>query len=310
MDPAAELAECQKRLDRLRRPGWFGIGGGKFKLDHGDWGADFGARHDEVFRHGRAAWAAMVMANNALFVPGRRDSAAAIVYSFDPFFDSDPAVLEKAAAAVGRLKNTRPPDPVLAKVAAEVTDEASREHDLVLPPRLTFGRTVRYDTLHVQRARLPVGYLVDGLLPVVIWEQLPTQVVLMPLEAWPKSIVETWQSEARANPVAPEPPPAPASAEDYLNNPVTLSESAAAEVRKIMAEQGLVNGVLLVGWDEGAYKLDITEEWTDPRTHFATESQRICVVVDHASASRLMGMQVDYRRDSRVEGFRFNERRA
>jgi Fe-S cluster assembly iron-binding protein IscA len=309
MDPTAALAESQKRLEQLRRPKrWFGLGGsnGAPKLDHGLWAKEFGAIHDQLFLRGRASWACIMMANNGLFIPGRRDLPAAVVYSFDRVYDANPAALRNVADAVAQLRNgTR--DTSLAEFAAVVMNEASVEKNCIVPPKLTFGLEVRYETLYIQRHRLPGAYLAHWLLPVIIDESMPSQVMLLPLELWPRELLKEWESAAQANPAQEAPPPLPVNAQTYRQNPVMLTPGAAAEMRRVIAEQGLEFAKLRVGWDEGA-ALDITEEPLEPGRDFATESQGLCIVVDRNVAARVVGMTVDFQRTAQGAGFVFKPR--
>jgi Fe-S cluster assembly iron-binding protein IscA len=192
MSAAALIADCQKRLDRLRGGGgWFTSGGGA--LDHGTYRSVISQYHERVYYEGRVAWGAVVQANESLYVKGDWDSTGALVYSFDRHFDANPQQLERIAASVGALKNAMPKDALLVAFAAEVRNDTPRDIDRMVPVALTAGRQVRYETIYIQRHRLPTGYLAGQFFPIIISTSQPTQPMVLPLEAWTPELIELWK---------------------------------------------------------------------------------------------------------------------
>lgn len=197
------LEDCQRRLDKARRGGnWFSRGGDS--LHHGTFHSQIAPYHDRVYYEGRVAWAALVMANPRLYLLGDVDSTGMVVYSFDKQFDAGPQHLVRIAGSVGALKNTMPKDPILVAFAAEVRNDSPREIDRLVPPALTGSRQVRYETIYLQRNRMPGGYLAHTLFPVIISTSQPTQVMLLPCELWADELVEQWEEFARLKPPARE----------------------------------------------------------------------------------------------------------
>lgn len=224
MSAAALLADCQKRLERLRGGGgWFTSGGGQ--VDHGTYRSVIGQYHDRVFHEGRVAWAALVLAQPVLYGLGDWDSTGTVVYSYDRQYDANPQHLERIAASVGALKNAMPKDALLVTFAAEVRNDSPREIDRLVPVALTQGRQVRYETIYIQRHRLPVGYLVAQFFPVIISTSQPTQPMLLPLEAWSPELVQAWQDAARKKP----PTAAPVQRTDHRSFDQAYNESAAKD---------------------------------------------------------------------------------
>jgi Fe-S cluster assembly iron-binding protein IscA len=202
MSAAALLADCQKRLDRSRgNGGWFTSGGGR--VDHGTYRTVIAPYHDRVYHEGRVAWAALVLAQPVLYSPGEWDSTGTVVYSYDRHFDANPHQLERIAASVGALKNAMPKDALLVAFAAEVRNDSPREIDRLVPVALTQGRQVRYETIYIQRHRLPTRYLAGQFFPVIISTSQPTQPMLLPLEEWSPELVDAWKEAARKKPPAP-----------------------------------------------------------------------------------------------------------
>ena len=204
MSAALLLADCQKRLDRSRgNGGWFTSGGGR--VDHGTYRTVIAPYHDRVYHEGRVAWAALVLAQPVLYSHGDFDSTGTVVYSYDRHFDANPHLLERIAASVGALKNAMPKDALLVAFAAEVRNDSPREIDRLVPVALTQGRQVRYETIYIQRHRLPTGYLAGQFFPVIISTSQPTQPMLLPLEEWSPELVAAWQEASRKKPPAPAP---------------------------------------------------------------------------------------------------------
>src|SRR4051794_6385327 len=198
---AALLADCQKKLDRARGGGgWFNSQGG---IDHGTYRSVVAPYHDRVYHEGRVAWAALVLAQPDLYSLGDWDSTGTVVYSFDRVFDANPNLLERVAASVGALKNAMPKDALLVAFAAEVRNDQPREIDRLVPVALTQGRQVRYETIYIQRHRLPTRYLVAQFFPVIISTSQPTQPMLLPLEEWSPELVQAWQEASRKTPPRP-----------------------------------------------------------------------------------------------------------
>jgi Fe-S cluster assembly iron-binding protein IscA len=201
MSAAALIADCQKRLDRLRGSGgWFTSGGSS--IDHGTYRSVIGQYHDRVYYEGRVAWGALVQANEGLYTRGDWDSTGALVYSFDRHFDANPNQLERIAASVGALKKAMPKDPLLVAFAAEVRNDTPREIDRMVPVALTQGRQVRYETVYIQRHRLPTGYLAGQFFPIIISTSQPTQPMVLPLDAWTPELVELWNAAGRKQPAS------------------------------------------------------------------------------------------------------------
>ena len=221
---AALLADCQKRLDRSRgNGGWFTSGGGR--VDHGTYRTVIAPYHDRVYHEGRVAWAALVLAQPVLYSHGDWDSTGTVVYSYDRFFDANPQHLERIAASVGALKNAMPKDALLVAFAAEVRNDSPRDIDRLVPVALTQGRQVRYETIYIQRHRLPTGYLAGQFFPVIISTSQPTQPMLLPLEEWSPELVEAWKVAARKKP----PAPAPIERKDHRSFEQAYNDAAAMD---------------------------------------------------------------------------------
>lgn len=344
MSAAALIADCQKRLERARGGGgWFASGGSQ--IDHGTYRSVIAPYHDRVYFEGRVAWGALVQANPGLYAPGDWDSTGAVVYSYDRHFDANPQLLERIAASLGALKNAMPKDALLVAFAAEVRNDAPREIDRMAPPALTARRQVRYETIYIQRHRLPTGYLAGQFFPIVISTSQPTQPMLLPLEDWTPELVEAWQSAARkkppsvrtiarepgpiggyaqayeggyahydvptpVTPPAPTPAPAPAprldtAAEAFAKWPLQLTPAAAGSLKLSAGPQPASRPKVRVSVADNSHRLDFVTGDPNPTTDFVYDSAGVTLVVDLAFAGSLTGVLVDFGPSPQGIGFVF-----
>jgi len=95
---------------------------------------------------------------------------------------------------------------------------------------------------------------------------------------------------------------------------ITLTELAAKEVRNIIEQQGLANGVALrVGVKGGgcsgfSYVLDLVEASAD--NDEVMETQGVKVVADRKSYLYLNGTEIDFKNDVMARGFVFKNPNA
>jgi Fe-S cluster assembly iron-binding protein IscA len=314
LDPRLVIDECRRLHEagvRSKRA-FLSVGArAAAKLDHGIYADMLGRQHDALFLDGRVTWAAIVMANTGLFQPSKRDLPAGVIYSLEGAFDDDPSTLRRIAERIYHLKDKNPSDARLVPLARAVTDETARETNVVVPPHVARGHPLRYETLYIQRHRLPARYLADQVLPVIVHPQRPTHVMVLPLEYWSPAIVARWHEIARTYPPVQEPPPLPTddALRAFARNPLTLTPAALRAVRDIVARERFGTEVKLrVEVDNGAYGLDLTEEDVNPDTDLLYDHQGLAVVVDQTSAVQLTGVQIDFKTTANGNGFVFNKR--
>ena len=96
--------------------------------------------------------------------------------------------------------------------------------------------------------------------------------------------------------------------------PITLSETAAKEIKTIIKDQALAESVALrVGVKGGgcagfAYVLDLTE--ADPENDEIMQSQGIKIYSDSRSYLYLNGTEIDYKNEPTARGFVFKNPNA
>jgi hypothetical protein len=141
MDMGRLIEQCRQSLGPGAKGGggllaWIRRSGGGRDYDRtcgrdDDFG--FGQDYRLLLEQGRVVWGAVAQANTGLFVRGPRDLPANTVYSLDPHFDAAPEALRAIAHGVFEVKETTPPDPEVARMAALIADEKNHAHDIPLP---------------------------------------------------------------------------------------------------------------------------------------------------------------------------------
>lgn len=330
--PAELLLECERKLRSAAEPqpkaGFFARLLGKAPRPiFEDESGDHLAQHMQLARTGRVVWAALVMANTVLFKVGKHDAPAAVLFSFDPYYANRPDELSILATDLDTIRHSPDGGSVPGLTAAEssqlrtmLQDERNRTIDRTLPPALTGGRTVRYESIGVRRSRLPESCLIEGLFPVVVDPAQPTELMLPPLACWPDEVVRHWRAEHRLNPrgtAMVKDLVTPTSDAQWAANPITLSAAAAQAVKKIMADQGLAAITLVVGAESDGggfhYTFDMKDDphWNAAAgTHLFHVSHGIRLATERAAATLMLGTVIDWKVSAEGEGFEFKNPNA
>ncbi len=153
-----------------------------------------------LLREGRIVWAALVMANNLLFKPGKEDCPALLVYSLDPRFESRPDELHDIARRIFELKNTEPAEPELRALARLVTEESDRGMGWRVPEALT-DRDVRGSIFMVFRKHIPLGQMCGEFFPILVHPSTEA-VMILPFEGWPAELLKSWKPGANERSLA------------------------------------------------------------------------------------------------------------
>jgi Fe-S cluster assembly iron-binding protein IscA len=116
--------------------------------------------------------------------------------------------------------------------------------------------------------------------------------------------------------MAQEAPPAAQAIADALaefaRNPITLTAVALAEVQMLIRREKLGRDVKLrVGFEEGNYALDLTEEKVHPTNDLLYDFQGLAIVVNQNAAAHLANLEIDMKSagTGRGKGFVFTKRR-
>lgn len=168
------------------------------------WASDRGMRAQfssigRLLRGGEIVWAQIFMANTILNDPtDTRDSAATLVYSFDPMVLRHPEMLDPTIKRMWELRQARTsPVPMLQRLAETLANDYATYHALSLPDPVTGGLVVHATALAIYRAHLPGKMLAGGPIPTVTFRGRGQPMVLLPEHLWPKVMRERWQQAAQ-----------------------------------------------------------------------------------------------------------------
>lgn len=135
-----------------------------------------------LWRSGRVVWSNLVQANNQLFKPGPNDHPGEVVY--DPAGRVDPRYFAGGASAMYRLKGLVLRNPLRAFLAEALTHERVRTSGIEIPPSLG-ARGLRTASVLFFRAHLPGGVLPALPLPILVSDEVPGVVMVIPSRFWP-----------------------------------------------------------------------------------------------------------------------------
>jgi hypothetical protein len=148
---------------------------------------------DLLHERGQIYWGYLVEANNLLFQPTNDHTLpAAIIYSTDPFFDSQIDLLESIANNLSDLKENPSADPEVREFVRITTDEFERILRLELPLSCCHGRSVYYATCLVQPHHLPRGFIAKPWFPIIADFDETEVVKILPSHLWPEKLSMHW----------------------------------------------------------------------------------------------------------------------
>jgi hypothetical protein len=196
IDVSARLAECtQEEVDAMAtaRPSWLD--------EHGYGFAPWFDHADALFASGRVVWGALVHANKLLFEPNVHSAPGEVLY--DPEGRVPPDGLESVAHALFSAKSMAEAgfgssllQKNIARYAAHLADEISR----------VFGETIqatayplKASTTYFDRHLLPDGMLTLGRFPLLVSDEHPGFVRILPARLWPAELREQWMTTSEAH---------------------------------------------------------------------------------------------------------------
>lgn len=149
-----------------------------------------------VFAEGDVRWGAIVQANKICWVEGIEDSGACLLHSPDPFFDENVELLHGFGRQLFETKGRFTKNPELQRFADILGNEWESPTRLPVPRFLTEGRDVTYTTIFVFRRHLPLPYLVEPIVPIVVHPNTGHSAIL-PSAWWPQGLIDEWMDNAR-----------------------------------------------------------------------------------------------------------------
>lgn len=126
------------------------------------------------------------------YIPGKHTHYGSIVYSTDPVpVDS----LFALAWRVNELRKDKAPPPAgTERIASAIRDDRSQFARLLLPPSIGGLERCFLANVCIHRSRLPLGYLHDRLVPLLIAPAKTEWCTLLPIRFWPDTLKGTWVS--------------------------------------------------------------------------------------------------------------------
>lgn len=187
-----DMEHVQRRIDMARtsdpaylvpaRPSW--ADGDSIDL----WFQNVGA----LFLGGRLVWGRITQANHLMWQEGSANCPGEVLYDLRGIPGGDE--LGPIADTIYDHKCTRPLDHRLAFLADHLTEERTRSFGLPLPLRLS-SADLRLTTIFFDRKHLPGGYLHSSLVPLLIHDDYPGIVTVLPERFWTVEVT----SHARRN---------------------------------------------------------------------------------------------------------------
>ena len=292
---------------------------------------NYDAHYLPLAEKGRVVWAAIAQANDQIFSEGQHDLPCNTIFSTSPYFDARPHHLLRIADQIYKLKETTPADPVLAKVAAVITDEQNGVFNWRLPRKITDGHSAFFTCTMLNRTRMPRRVLEGRLLPIVVAPDTIQSNMVLPLSCWAPGLVDRWHMlqdltsdspklarrevteeqlaeddfDARKYPHRVE--KADSVVPGASASSITLTAECATVIRDIARKQRFRRDwSIKVGKVGGNWSLDITESAELP-DHVCAESQGIRILYPFRSLGAFQGLVIDYRATAMGEGFLFVE---
>lgn len=159
----------------------------------------FGLYADQklLIHEGRLAIAVITQANDQLFEPGINDCPAAVLFSEDPYYETEEgfAELGKIAGEIFEFKGGRRAGREEMALGAALADETGRYFNIKLPDKLTGGRPVFMTAIMVHRKHLPVRYLANGFFPLLILPEKTKYSMICPAKYWGEDLLAVWKEE-------------------------------------------------------------------------------------------------------------------
>lgn len=144
-----------------------------------------------VLNRGRLVWGCFARAFWPAYVPGARNHYGTVLLSFDPSFEDSPGLF-RLSKELRELRNSDAEPVGFGRFCRIIRDDHHGPNRVRVPAQLTGGKIVYYQSICIQRKRLPIGYLHHRLVPVLA---LPTirYCMILPLRFWSARLREIWQ---------------------------------------------------------------------------------------------------------------------
>ena len=158
-------------------------------------------RQKDIWRGGRVVWGFIVMANEALFLPGADDLPGDVVYSLSA---TDEEALEKLPQVAKALVEAKVAEQELASLPEDqrvmvehLRQKTDRAFGLAVPASMRRGLESHVSSFWAHRAHLPDEALGGRLVPLLVLAGKVHEVLIIPASYWPSDLVIPWQQRVK-----------------------------------------------------------------------------------------------------------------
>lgn len=144
----------------------------------------------KLLLHGKVVWGVVTRAFKPAYIPGKHTFYGSVAYSLDsldcPF---------ELAWKVNQLREYYPTIPKGAeKVAKSIQNDLSNFARMKLPKELDITGESYFANICIHRERLPLNYIHNRLLPVLVAPDKTKWCCILPLEYWDEEFKQIWTS--------------------------------------------------------------------------------------------------------------------
>jgi len=175
-----------RRQHRLVRPWWGNGHKMSILLDSAD----------RLMNTGRLVWGTLVQANKILFEPEYQIGAGGEVI-YDPSGRLPPEELVALASQLFALKGTAQRNAGLAALSAHLADEMTPAFGMDIPPPLC-PQPLKLSSTYFDQFFLPDGMLTLRHFPLLISDDLPGLVMILPWQLWPVDLAGQWRAASES----------------------------------------------------------------------------------------------------------------
>lgn len=158
-------------------------------------------RQKDIWRRGRIVWGYIVMANEALYLPGTDDLPGDVIYSLTATDEEAMARLPEIADALFEAKVAEkelsdfPEDQ--RGVVEHLRHETDRAFGLAVPESLSHGMPCHVSSFWAHRAFLPDEALGGRFVPLLVLADKVHDVLIIPGSFWPSDLCIPWQGRVK-----------------------------------------------------------------------------------------------------------------
>jgi hypothetical protein len=158
-------------------------------------------RQKDIWRRGRIVWGFVVMANEALHLPGDDDLPGDVVYSLSA---TDEEAWEKLPQIAKTLFEAKLAEAELSSLPQDkrgmiehLRQETDRAFGLVVPPSMSHGMQCYLSSFWAHRGHLPEKAIGGRLVPLLVLTGKVHDVLIIPASFWPSDLLIPWQQRVK-----------------------------------------------------------------------------------------------------------------